>query len=195
MANANKPFGLAASRAQDGHNTGVLKQYYIPSTNAAKLYIGDPVTKTGTANTSAFLGHAAGSLPAVAKSTAAEQITGVIVGFLPDGEHFVTGPLAAGVEAVALVDDNLTKKFNIQANGTVAATIVGSNADIDVSGSGDDYTGLSGVTLDVSSADTTATLQLKIIGIADYLSNEVGDYSVLEVMINNDTEAHGSAGI
>ena len=175
MANANKPFGLAAVRAQDGHNTGVLKQYYIPSTNAAKLYIGDPVTKTGTANTSAFLGHAAGSLPAVAKSTAAEQI--------------------AGVEAVALVDDNLTKKFNIQANGTVAATIVGANADIDASGSGDDYTGLSGVTLDVSSADTTATLQLKIIGIADYLSNEVGDYSVLEVMINNDTEAHGSAGI
>ena len=43
MANTNTPFGLALSRSQDGENSGVVKNCYIPSTNANKLYVGDAV--------------------------------------------------------------------------------------------------------------------------------------------------------
>lgn len=195
MTNTNKPFGLAANRAKDGNNTGVLTPYYVPAGNAVKLYVGDPVVKTGTANSSAFMGHAAGSLPAVAKAAATGAITGVIMGFLPDGDRFSSGPLPAGTAAIALVDDDLTKTFLIQANGSVAATNVGQNANISLATAGDDYSGLSGVSLDISSADTTATLQLKILGIADGVDNEVGNYSVCEVIINNNSEANNTAGI
>lgn len=195
MANVNKPFGLAALRAQDGNNTGVVKHYYVPATNSTKLYIGDPVVKTGEANTAEFLGHAAGSLPAIAKASTSGAITGVIVGFLPNGESYVTGALPANTAAVALVDDDLTKNFTIQANSTISASIIGQNANIDVTANGDDYTGISGVALDVATADSTDSLQLKIMGVADYPHNELGNYTVLEVRINNDTEANGTAGV
>lgn len=195
MANANTPFGLASVRAQDGNNTGVLKHYYVPATNATDLYIGDPVVKTGSANATEILGHAAGSLASVGKAAATGAITGVMVGILPNGESYLNGKLPAGQEAVILVDDDLTKKFNIQANGTVTAAMIGQNANIAVTGTGNSYSGLSGVALDVATVGTEAAKQLKIIGVADYITNEFGNYSIVEVLINNDTEAHNTAGI
>lgn len=195
MANTNTPFGLAYVRSQSANNSGVLRHYYIPSTNSDKLYVGDPVVKTGGSNATEILGHDAGSLASIAKAGTSGAITGVIMGFLPNGSDFISGSFPAGVEGVALVCDDLTAKFNILANGALTAAAIGSNANISVTTAGNDYAGISGVTLDVATIATTDSLQLKILNVAPYDFNEVGEYAVAEVLINATTEAHGTAGV
>lgn len=189
MANTNKPFGFALSRSQDASYSGVVTQCYIPASNSAKLYVGDAVVLSTGSNSTAVLGYNAGSLPTVQKAAATGAIDGVIIGFLPNGESYITGALPASTEAVALVITNPMAKFNIQASGAATAAMVGKYANISVSGSGDDYTGLSGIVLDISTVDADPCLQLKIVGIADYPTNEVGNYSVMEVEINHEYAA------
>lgn len=195
MANVSAPFGLAVARSQGGYLAGEAKHYYVPSSNASAIYIGDLVVKTGTSNSSDILGHKAGSLSAVAKASNSGAVTGVVVGILPNGTSYVSGPLAAGIEAVLLVIDDPKTKFNIECNGTLAAADIGLNANITASTTGSAYTGISNATLDLSSKATTSSLQLKILGLADYENNALGANAVVEVMINNSTEAAGTAGI
>jgi hypothetical protein len=90
---------------------------------------------------------------------------------------------------VALVITNPMAKFNIQATGQATAAMVGKYANISVSTAGNDYTGISGMALDISSVDADPCLQMQIVGIADYLTNEVGNYSVLEVVLNHEYAA------
>ncbi len=202
MANVNSPFGLAMSRSQIGHLSGAVKHYYIPATNDKDLFVGDMIVKTGTSNTADFMGHAAGAMPAVAQAAATGAVTGVIVGFLPGDAADKSGVLKAGVEGIALVIDDLSAKFNIQANGTVTADMIGQNANLSLTVAGNEYAGISGMQLEVATAgsgsasgsDSTPP-QLKILGLADYENNALGDNAVLEVMINNSTEAHNTAGI
>lgn len=202
MANVNSPFGLAVSRTQNANYSGVVKHYYIPPTNDSDLFIGDAVVKTGESNATSFMGHAAASMPAVKKAAATGGMTGVIVGFLPGDAADKSGVLKSGREGIALVVDDLTAKFNIQANGTVTGDMIGSNANLSLTAAGSEYSGLSGMQLDVATVGTgssedadSAALQLKILGLADYENNALGANSVLEVMINNSTEAHNTAGI
>lgn len=195
MANTSAPFGLAVARSQGAYLAGEAKHYYVPSSNASAIYIGDLVVKTGTSNSSDILGHKAGSLSAVAKASNSGAVTGVVVGILPNGTSYNSGPLPASTEAVLLVIDDPKTKFNIECNGTLAAADIGLNANITASTTGSAYTGISNATLDLSSKASTATLQLKILGLADYENNELGASAVVEVMINNSTEAPASAGI
>lgn len=195
MANKNSPFGLAVARSQSAYHAGETKHYYVPASNASAIYIGDLVVKTGESNATEILGHKAGSLPAVAKASNSGAVTGVVVGVLPDGVIYGRGKIAAGQEAVVLVADSLNTKFNIQCSGELTSTMIGQNANITAGTAGNDFTGVSASTLDVSSVSNTSDLQLKIIGLADYDLNEMGDYAVVEVMINNSTEAHNTAGI
>ena len=114
---------------------------------------------------------------------------------MPNGTSYNSGPLPASTEAVLLVIDDPKTKFNIECNGTLAAADIGLNANITASTTGSSYTGISNATLDLSTKASTATLQLKILGLADYENNELGASAVVEVMINNSTEASASAGI
>ena len=183
MANTNTPFGLALSRSQDGENSGVVKNCYIPSTNANKLYVGDAVVISGS-NTAVYGEYGIGTLPTIAKAAASGGIDGVIVGFLPTGEFESAGAYPASKEGIALVSTNPMAKFNIQATGTVSAADVGKYADISTATAGNDYSGISGMALDHSTIDADDTLPLKIVGIADYLNNEAGEYAVVEVKLN-----------
>ena len=189
MTNVNKPFGFALSRSQNAEYSGVVKACFIPATNSAKLYIGDAVQNSTGSNTTEFMGYKAGSLPIVAKASASSAIDGVIIGFMPNGDTYLTGCLPASTAAVALVIDNPLAKFNIQANGEFTAAMVDKDAKISVSTAGNDYTGISGMSLDVSTVDVDPTLPLHICGIADYLSNDAGNYAVVEVMINHNFAA------
>lgn len=192
MTNVNKPFGFALSRSQNAEYSGVVKSCYIPATNSAKLYIGDAVQNSTGSNASAFMGFKAGALPIVAKASASSAIDGVIVGFLPNGDTYITGCLPAYTEAVALVIDNPLAKFNIQATGEATAAMVDKDAKISVSTAGNDYTGISGMALDISTVDADPTLPVHICGIADYLTNDAGNYAVLEVMINHNFAAQAA---
>ena len=76
MANNDTPFGLRPLRHRNGAPyNGAANPYYIPSSYATALFIGDPVIITGTSNTSAVKvpgvgDFAPGTLPEINKAGA-----------------------------------------------------------------------------------------------------------------------------
>jgi len=209
MANTDSPFGLRLVRHRNGAGfNAAVNPYYIPSSYATALFIGDPVIKTGTSNTSGVEGtggsmFAAGTLPEINKATAGDgnAITGVIVGFEPTKTNLENKHSAASTEGVAYVCDDPDALFEIQddsAGGTaLAATSVGLNAVVIYTHAGSTITGLSGVELDTSSdaPAADASNQLTIQSLVNRVDNEIGTSAKWLVKINNHTEAHGALGI
>jgi len=72
----------------------------------------------------------------------------------------------SGTTAWAYVYDDPDMLFEVQADDTLGQNSLGANAAI-VQGSGNTTTGISGVTLDASTVNTTATLPLRIV---DYVT-------------------------
>ena len=186
MANADTPFGLKPVKdAGSGYETGGLSMYYVPASDGTALYIGDPVVKSGSAD--------AAGIPGAVRAVAAGPITGVVMGFVPDGTTDQAGYRAASTAAYVLVCDNPDEAFIIQDDTGIAAADVGLNANMTIA-AGSSYSKRSGVTLDAATKATTATLALKILGLAPLPGNEFGANNKLLVKINNHTEAQASAG-
>lgn len=204
MANNDTPFGLIPIKHRNGAAyNGAVNPYYVPAGYATALFVGDPVVKTGTANTSHVSAPSVGkfnigTLPAINKATAGtgNPITGVIVGFAPDpnGLERIYNP--ASTERIALVCDDPDVVFEIQSDGTISAVDVGQNSVLVYTNAGSTVTGQSGAELDKSVLGTTAGHQLSIQRVVNREDNETGsNWTKLEVKINNHTEAHGAAGI
>ena len=202
MTNSNTPMGLRALKNSGGEQDN--NYYYIPATYATELYIGDPVVKTGTANTANVVAgqreFAAGSLPEINKATAGDTnpLTGVIVGFLTNFDNTSRAYNPASNEAVAIVADNPNQEFFIQeetAGTPLAATSVGLNANLVYAEAGSNVTGISGAELDTTTPATTATFQLKILRLFDSVDNALGQHAKWVVKINNHTDANAVAGI
>ena len=206
MANADTPFGLRPIRHRNGAPyNGAVNPYYVPAGYGTALFVGDPVVKTGTANSTHVEAPGAGAfapgtLPAINKAAAGDNnpITGVIVGFAPDPNGLESRYNAASTERVALVCDDPDVVFEIQADGAIAATQVGLNAVLIYTNSGDTVNGISGAELDTSSdaPAADASNQLTIQRVVNREDNEAGSaFTKVEVKINNHTEAHGALGI
>ena len=187
MANANTPFGLKPVKdARSGNETGGLEMFYHPASDGTALYIGDPVVKNGSADAAGVAG--------VVRAVAAGPITGVVMGFVPDGVTDAAGYGAASTAYYVLVCTDPSEAFIIQDNTGIAAADIGLNANMTV-GSGNAYSKRSGFTLDAATKATTATLALKILGLAPIPNNDFGAYNKVLVMINNSTEVPASAGV
>jgi hypothetical protein len=187
MANANTPFGLKPARnARSGRETGGLEMFYVPASDGTALYIGDPVIKNGSADGAGIAG--------VVRAAATGAITGVVMGFVPDGVTDQAGYRAASTAAYVLVSTDPAEAFIIQENAGIAAADVGLNANL-ATGTGNAYSKRSGFVLDATTKATTNTLQLKILGLAPIPGNDFGAYNKLLVTINNTTEAASSAGV
>lgn len=204
MPNADTPFGLKPVRHKGGAPyNGAANPYYIPATDSTNLFIGDPVVKTGTANTAELKrvggDFAVGTLPAVARATAGatNRITGVIVGFMPvTRESEVYG--VASTDRVALIADDPDLVFEAQADAALAVTGVGANANLVFTSSGSTITGISGVEVDSSTSAVGATLQCRVLRFVNRSDNEANAAAnKVEVMINLHTETTGvgSAGL
>lgn len=193
MANANAPSGLTPVRYRNGAPwNGVARRYYVPATDSTALFIGDPVIIAGDGD--------ANGVPTCTRATAgsAGRITGVVVGFEPTGP-FPAKYRAASTAMYVLVADDPALLFEIQEDGVggnLAATNIGQNIDL-IAGSGSTTTGFSGFLADSSTAATTATLQLRIIGLSQRIDNAIGSYAKWLVAINLPTEtgAVGSTGV
>jgi hypothetical protein len=202
MPNADTPFGLKPVNLRDGGNAPTITHYYVPASYATALFVGDPVVKTGTSNT-AGAGQSgtlpAGSLQEINKATAGDDnpITGVIVGFDVDPSNLDKTYNPASTERVVHVIDDPDALFEIQADSAnaIAATDIGSNANLVYTHSGSTVTGLSGAELNTASMTTTATFQLKIRGLVDDARNELGTNAKLIVSINRHSESNAVAGI
>jgi hypothetical protein len=204
MSSVNSPFGLKPIRTRGGTPySGATNAYFVPATYATALFIGDPVVKTGTANTARVSAPGAGNfpigtLPEINRSAAgdASPITGVIVGFAPnpDGLGLVHNP--ASTARIVYVADDPHLVHEVQATAALTAVDVGLNANVIFTQAGNANTGLSGTELNAATVATTATFQLKILRVVNREDNVAGGTRVkLEVMINNHTEEAATAGI
>lgn len=206
MANADIRAGLTPVKHKSGAAyNGASSAYYVPASYGTALFIGDPVTITGTANTANVSAPGAGSfgigtLPAVNKTAAGDgnAISGVIVGFAPDpnGLERIYNP--ASTERVVLVCDDPDIMFEIQADGAIASTQVGLNAVLIYTHAGSTVTGESGAELDTTSdaPAADASNQLTIQRVVNREGNAAAEaFTKVEVLINLHTRAYGAIGI
>ena len=207
MANADTPFGLRPVEINGAvcYNAKVTP-YYVASTYATALFIGDPVIKVaGGSNASRVEVPGAGSFEigtaaSVEKATAGDgnAITGVIVGFAADPDDLSLQYRPASTERVAYVADDPNQLFEIQADGAIPAASIGLNAVLIFTHAGSTITGLSGVELDTTSdaPAADASNQLTILRAVNRVDNDTTlTHAKVIVRINNHTEAHGVIGI
>lgn len=138
---------------------------------AAAIYEGDAVMQDATG--------------AVKVATAAVALMGVAAEYR-----------AASAADIAIIDDP-EATFSIQASANLAAADILLNADI-VANAADSTLLQSKHALDSESLDTTATLQLKVLGFVQDIENSAaGSYARVEVKINNHIQkgGTGTAGI
>lgn len=190
MANANTPFGLRPVKMQGSSPfSGGIETFYVPASDATALYVGDPVVKAGSAD--------ANGVASVTRAAAAGAITGVVVGFVPNGTTTMPAYRAASTAGYALVCTDPHMEYEIQEDsvgGALAAADVGLNADFIVA-AGNSYSKQSGVMLDTSTKATTITLPLKIMGLAQRPNNAIGANAKVLVKLNVTTEAPATVGV
>jgi len=189
MANTNSPRGFSPVQYLNGSPwNGQARLYSIAAAYATALYIGDPVISSGTAN--------ADGVPGVILGAATGALRGVIVG-LGTTEGLIANPgnldityrpaAATAKDWFAMVVDDPNVIFEIQEKaGTqqLAATEIGLNT-VPVLAAGNGFS--SGWTLasytDATPA-TTATLQLRLMGLVRRPQNAFGAYAKHLVKIN-----------
>lgn len=191
MANENKPFGLIPVRSLlTGKNTGRVSRYRKEASVILGMY--DPVVLTGTSSIAGTNGALQDGIPLVTRASAGGLTTGVVVGF--EFDMALPGPahnnkhMAAADKGMVLVCDDPYMVFEVQEDSvgnSVAVTDVGEAADYATIGNADTTTGLSSVVLDSSNAGTGDNLQ--ILAMSDRVGNELGSYTVFEVLINEHT--------
>jgi hypothetical protein len=199
MANVSRVNGLHPVRYLNGAKyTGAMNLYFIPSGNASNVFVGDPVKADTTGDTAAAGGKATG-IQSVVPAAAGDAILGVVMGFAVDPTNLNTPQYrAASTGRYVLVSDDPNVLYEVQtSNGTLGVADVGLNANIAVA-AGSLTTGSSGVTLDVATAATTATLPLKIMGFTQRVDNDnTSANAKVVVKINNDQfgAGTGTAGV
>lgn len=190
MANVNKPFGLRPVGNLSA--TGAQKQYgyQIASGQAGAIYQGDLVV--------VYDGY-------IIKYNAATHAapTGVFNGCQyndptradkPTWKNYYPGSVTVNIGQIDCeVLDDPSQLFLIQASGTVAQADIGKNADPTASTGGSTTTGVSAGSLDTASIAKTAALTFKIVGLSNQADNEMGQYAVLVVKLNQ--HQYGSVGV
>ena len=201
MANVNRPGGLKpVSYLNGAPYTSQARLYSVP-VNSTALYIGDPVTLSGSADTNGLAGVAIG--------VAGSAVIGVVVGFLvaPPSVSLVASnidltirsiPASATVVQYALVADDPNLIFEIQDGQTVATALVdiGRNTNFLIAAGATTYSDSGTVTAATLTDSTTANL--KLMGFTQRVDNTpAAAYAKLLVKINNHAYAAGTgtAGI
>ena len=195
MANIDAAFGLrpiAKVGSAPGGTTGTTK-YSIADNQGTAIFTGDPVKYKNDGT--------------VEVATAGDASCGVFMGCFytdpttskPTFRNHFPASLSPG-DAIAFVADDPDQLFIAQQDSdgsNLVAADLNLNADL-VFGTGSTTTGMSGVEIDSSSKNTTATLQVRLIDFYDTPSNDAtANNSILVVKINNhQLGSHtGTAGV
>lgn len=196
MPNINKPAGFSPVGYLNGAPwNGQARLYSIAASYGTALYIGDPVISSGTAD--------ANGVPGIQIGATTGALRGVIVGLGvseglmadPTNLDRIYRPASDTRVWYAMVADDPNIIFEVQeeSNGTqLAATEVGLNT-ISKSGTGNGY--VSGWMIPSATGatpNTTATLQLRLLGLARRPDNAFGAYAKWLVQINVHELAHGT---
>ena len=199
MANSDAASGLRPAMYQGGAcYTGAANLYYIPATDTdAAVYIGGLVKLAGSAD--------ADGVPSVTGNiTTGDAVVGVAVGFDPaegagaDGRDSTTYR-ANSTERYVWVADDPNVLFEVQEDSVgaaLAATDVGSVADLGSLTSGSTVTGLSSIEIDSSTATASGdnTEDVLIVRLVNRPDNVIGDNAKWLVRLNNHAFVDGNAG-
>jgi len=91
----------------------------------------------------------------------------------------------AATEIVAYVTLDPSIVYEIQANGSIAVTDIGKQADYTAISAGSTTTGLSALMLDTATLTDSGNAQLRIIGLSPAPDNDFGDsYTIVQVQIS-----------
>lgn len=198
MPNENRPSGLSpVNTINSGPYNGQARLYTILAANTNAFAIGDPVITDTT-------GSDADGVPGITIAAATGPIRGVIVGLSDQkaGMAIVGNPNStirtSGAKTVnwyAMVVDDPDVVFEVQEIGTgtaLTAAEVGLNANL-VVGTNNGF--VSGWLLGNTTEDVTATLQVRLLGLAQRSDNAFGAYAKWLVKINSHELAAGTAGL
>ena len=197
MANVDRPNGLkpVGTRGAGAWN-GQTNMYLFLAGTGTATFVGDLVKLNGSSGTAGLTinGIDCEGIPDVIQSAADNVHVGVIVGFLPNQDNLSQKHRPASTARIALVADDPNTIFEIQevSGGTaLTADEVGLNCNV-VVGSGNTTSGASGMELNNAAEVTTATSDLKILGLVKRPDNAFGEHAKYLVMI--DAHQYGSVG-
>jgi|DEB3_MinimDraft_2_1074329.scaffolds.fasta_scaffold04437_3 hypothetical protein len=190
MANVNKPFGLRPSGNLSA--TGAQKQYgyQIADNQAGAIFQGDLVVvydgyiikydaSTHAAPTGVFNGC---------------QYNDPTRANKPTWKNYYPGSINVEVGQIDCeVIDDPSQTFLVQADGSVVQANIGKNADPTASTTGSTVNGISAGSLSSASIAKTAALTFKILGLYQAPGNDLGNYAVVVVKLNQ--HQYGSVGV
>lgn len=174
MSTTSQPFGLRPAFSP----SGVVRPtaYSIVTGYAANILQNQPV-KIGTDGT-------------VQAAAIGDRFIGTFQGVEftdSDGRRRVSNKWTASTAAtdiVAYVTLDPTMVYEIQANGSIALTDIGSQADFTTITAGSTVTGLSALMLDQATLTNSGNASLRIIGVAPGPDNAFGDnFTIVQVQI------------
>jgi hypothetical protein len=177
--------------------TGQANLYFIPSSDGTAVAVGDLVKLAGSARSQS-------GVPTVARAGATDAVIGVVTAITYEGVGDVQNvppvtnldvPIyrAASTDRYVLVADDPNLVFEAQCTGTLAAADIGLNASPDVT-AGSTTTGSSGMSIDLATKATTATLPLKLVGWPQRPDNNIGDSYVNAYVVINNHQLKGGTG-
>lgn len=192
MANADAAHGLRPVRYLSGAvYTGAANTYFMPSTDATAAYIGSLVKLAGSAD-------ANGVATVTSNVVTGDAVVGVVVGVTP-----VTADSTiyreASVDRYVMVADDPNLVFEVQEDSdgaTLAATDVGSVADLTGFTAGSTTSGLSSIEIDSGTATAAGdgTEDVLIWGLVQRQDNEIGTNANWLVRLNNHALVDGNTG-
>lgn len=159
-------------------NSGKLERVYVDSSHSTIIAPGDVVKYTGTAD--------ANGVAAVDVVTGAGTVAGVVdsIDYNISGEALSDTGLAASTAGYVFIRTQPTDVFLVDCDETLAVADVGLNAQPDwVAATKTGGLSISNVQLDSSTKATTATLQFRIIGLAQDDDGVLGNRAL--VRLNN----------
>ena len=209
MANTSKIRGFIPVKHVNGSPyNGQSNIYATAAADGTALFVGDPVKLAADGN--------AQGIQLVTKATAGAAVLGVVVGVINTKFDPVAGNMSGGSVALdtpvyrpastaqyVLVCDSPDVVYEVEAvtgsNSAYSFAVadIGQNADL-ATVAGSTTTGTSAAALDMSTKNTTATLQWKVLGVVQRPDNEItcNNTKVL-VKINNAqmSAGTGTAGV
>lgn len=193
MANTNKPFGLRAVQSIVGPHTGKVRQFLVPATDSTAIFIGDVVKLAGTEGS---INGDDAQYPTVTIGTINDVMVGVVVGIVPNYADLTDNYRVASTGMYVLVETDPNAEFEIQGDlDTYDAADIGLNMSLTFT-AGDTTTGKSKFVADQSTAATTATLDLSVLGSSPVLNNDLtGAFPLLRVRLNNHQYIDGTTGL
>lgn len=199
MAATSSPYGLRPVNLLGGQPyAGSTRQYKIPSGLTNNLFYGDPVVLTASGSARGTLARF-NTTETATTETDNKVLIGVFVGctytdptlgYVVFRQSWPTGTVAA--DAMAYVVDDPDALFQVQADGAMAQTTLGTNVALIQTAVGNTLTGNSGVGVKAASAAATATLPIRVVDFVNAPGSAIGDAKT-DLIVRINTHFHRTA--